>query len=248
MKQWEEYRFVINGLEVHCRFTSDAIKEIFVPLLQHISEMQRRKQERVVVFLAAAPAVGKSTLAQFLEYLSGYVDGAGRVQAIGMDGFHYHSDYIKTHHTIVGGEEVPMQDVKGCPETFDLEKLREKLAAMKQKNIKWPIYDRLIHDVVEDAVTVTGDIILIEGNWLLLEEDGWSSLRELCDYSIRIRGDEKVLKDRLINRKIAGGLAKKDAVKFYKNSDSKNVTRALHNLSSADLELFMEQDGDFRKM
>ncbi|MDD3361193.1 MAG: nucleoside/nucleotide kinase family protein [Hespellia sp.] len=248
MKEWEEYRFVINGLDVQCKYTKRVIEEIFKPLLRHLTELQKKKGERIIVFLSAAPAVGKSTLVSFLEYLSDYISDAGNIQALGMDGFHYHSDYIKTHDALIDGKLVPMQMVKGCPETFDLDKLKEMIVKMKQKNITWPVYDRKIHDVVEDAVKVTGDIILIEGNWLLLNEGNWSSLKELCDYSIRIRGDREVLKKRLIDRKIAGGLAKNEAVKFYQNSDSKNVTRALNNLSSADLELFMEQDGDFLKM
>ena len=52
-----------------------------------------------------------------------------------------------------------MKQVKGCPETYDTEKLRQKLEKIKIEDILWPIYDRNLHDVVEDQIKVTKDII-----------------------------------------------------------------------------------------
>ena len=107
----------------------------------------------------------------FLEYLSKQDQEFTDIQALGLDGFHYHSDYINSHDAIVLGEKVPMKQVKGCPETYDTEKLRQKLEKIKIEDILWPIYDRNLHDVVEDQIKVTKDIILIEGNWLLLKQE-----------------------------------------------------------------------------
>lgn len=106
------------------------------------------------------------------------------IQALGLDGFHYHSDYINSHDAIVLGEKVPMKQVKGCPETYDTEKLRQKLEKIKIEDILWPIYDRNLHDVVEDQIKVTKDIILIEGNWLLLKQEPWKSMQQYADYKI----------------------------------------------------------------
>ena len=77
------------------------------------------------------------------------------IQAIGLDGFHYHSDYINSHNAVVMGKEVPMKKVKGCPETYDTKKLEDKLKKIKEEDILWPIYDRNIHDVVEDVEKIT---------------------------------------------------------------------------------------------
>ena len=104
------------------------------------------------VLLEDVPGVGKTTTAQFLEYLSKREKDIQEIQAIGLDGFHFHQDYILTHEACVDGKMVPMKEVKGCPETFDIEKLKRKLAELKDGTTKWPIYDRKIHDVVEDAL------------------------------------------------------------------------------------------------
>lgn len=245
MKQWMEYTFDVNGFKTNCRYSKKAVEEIFQPLIRRLTKMHNEKKARLIVFMAAAPAVGKTTLTKFIEYLSIQEEGVTKIQALGLDGFHYHSDYIQTHTVVVDGKEVPMKDVKGCPETYDVEKLKEKLAAMKTGNITWPVYDRNIHDVIEDVEVVDQEVILIEGNWLLLNQGEWKKLKDICDYSILIRGDEEILKGRLIERKIKGGLSEEEAVRFYERSDSLNVKRVLSHSLSADLELSMTEDADY---
>ena len=58
---------------------------------------------RILVFLSAPPGTGKTTLVQFLEYLSEQEVDAEPIQAIGLDGFHYHQQYILTHEACVEG-------------------------------------------------------------------------------------------------------------------------------------------------
>ena len=63
-----------------------------------------------------------------------------------------------------------MVGIKGAPITFDLDKLLRKLKELKEDPVcKWPLYDRLLHNPIEDKITVDGDIILLEGNYLLLD-------------------------------------------------------------------------------
>ena len=168
-----------------------------------------------------------------------------RIQAIGLDGFHYHSDYINSHNAVVMGKEVPMKKVKGCPETYDTKKLEDKLKKIKEEDILWPIYDRNIHDVVEDVEKITKDIVLIEGNWLLLDEEPWKTLKDTADYTIMIRSEEETLKERLIGRKMKGGLTREEAEDWYINSDSVNVRRVLETSLDGDLMLKVEADGDY---
>ena len=143
---------------------------------------------------------------------------------------------------------VPMKEVKGCPETFDIEKLKRKLAELKDGTTKWPIYDRKIHDVVEDAEEVKKQIVLIEGNWLLLKEKPWDELIQECDDSIFILADETLLHDRLVHRKIKGGLGKKEAETFYEKSDSKNVRRLMQAHWNAGENWQMKQDGSYERI
>ncbi|MFT9497628.1 hypothetical protein, partial [Anaerosolibacter sp.] len=124
-------------------------------------------------------------------------------------------------------------------------KLKLKINNLKNNNVQWPIYDRNLHDVVEDQILVAKDIVLIEGNWLLLNEDGWKDLIGYCDYSVFIKADESMLKNRLVERKIRGGLSEEKSVEFYERSDSKNIKRVLEHSLKADLELELIKNGKY---
>lgn len=248
MKEWKEYLFEVNGFEMTAVYNEDTIQKVFLPLLKQLQQLQKEKKERIIVFMAAPPAVGKTTLCEFLEYLSKQDQELTNIQALGLDGFHYHSDYINSHDAIVLGEKVPMKQVKGCPETYDTEKLGHKLEQIKTEDILWPVYDRNLHDVVEDQIKVTQDIILIEGNWLLLKQEPWKTMQQYADYKILILAEEKMLKERLIGRKEKGGSSREEAEAWYQNSDSKNVTRVLRDSLQGDLLLKVEEDNDYIKM
>ena len=246
MKKMKEYVLNINGFDIHATYSEERIRDIWKPLLTHIRKLHQEKKHRIIVFLAAPPAVGKSTLVAFLEMLS-KEDNKEDIQCIGLDGFHYPQRYIATHSINRNGIQVPMKDVKGCPETFDIDSIKHKLACMRHEDVYWPIYDRNLHDVVPDQIHVHKNIVLIEGNWLLLKDEKWNALSTFCDYSIRISADPNVLKDRLIARKVRGGLSREEACVFYEKSEQINVMRALQDSKKADLCLRLTQDFDFEK-
>lgn len=245
VKTWKEFSFVVNGFPVQARYTQENIEEIFKPLVRGFSEMQKAKGERLVAFLAAPPATGKSTLASFLARLSQELS-CTPVQAVGLDGFHYHQDYILTHSVALeDGRILPMRQLKGSPETYDVPHFLEKVEALRRGDPLWPVYDRRLHDVIEDQVPVTAPIVLIEGNWLLFQEGGWRRLASKADYTVFIQAEETVLKERLLRRKMQGGLTREEAEAFYRTGDGVNVRRTLAGSGPADFSLKMEEDGSF---
>lgn len=100
-----EYQYKVNGLETTVVYDDRTVEEIFLPLLQKWTELQQKLKRRVIVFLSAPPGVGKTTTAQFLEYLSGREIDTEEIQAVGLDGFHYHQDYILTHEVCINGKK-----------------------------------------------------------------------------------------------------------------------------------------------
>ena len=180
-----------------------------------------------------------------MEHLSRTESGLEPLQAVGLDGFHYHADYIAMHTVSVGDREVPMKQVKGAPETYDIEKLIHTLQAMRADDVRWPLYDRNLHDVVEDAVEVTAGIVLVEGNWLLSSEGVWARVAEMCDDSIFIEADPDHLRGRLIARKMRGGLTLEAAEEFYERSDRANILRLMANHCEAGQIWSMTEDGTF---
>ncbi|MBR1858474.1 MAG: nucleoside/nucleotide kinase family protein [Selenomonadaceae bacterium] len=244
-KKWLNYELIVNGLIQHVNYNQETVEKLFLPLLSRLTEMYHKSNQRIILFLVAPPATGKSTLTLFLEKLSRENDDLTPVQAVGMDGFHYHADFIKSHSITRNGQKIPMSEVKGCPETFDVDKLKNKLAALRENDVAFPIYDRKIHDVVEDALQVNGKIILFEGNWLLLRDEKWRTLRQFADYTLMIKSDPSILKQRLIQRKMQGGLSLEAATSFYEKSDSYNVQRTLNDSDTADETWLMLDDNDY---
>ena len=233
-----EYNVNINGIDVAASYSEKDIQEIYYPLLRRLTALQKEKSRRILVLLAAPPGAGKSTLCSFLQKLSEENEELTDLQAIGMDGFHRRQEYLQSHTTIRDGKEVRMVDIKGAPVTFDLDRLRKRIEqVLSEDKVGWPGYDRHLHNPVEDACIVEKSIVLLEGNYLLLDEDGWRDLRSYADYTISIKADADMLRRRLIDRKIKSGNAADVAEKFVDFSDMANVRLCLEKTFPADLEL-----------
>ena len=241
-----EFNVTINGIDVRACYTEDNIREIFLPLLRRLTELHQRKGKRILAMLAAPPGAGKSTLLCFLEKLSKEHSDVENIQTIGMDGFHRRQDYLLSHTTVRYGKEIPMVNVKGSPETFDLEKLKGGIKRVAEGEVcGWPVYDRHLHNPVEDAVKVTGDIVFLEGNYLLLDTDGWRDLSGYADHTVLIRSDESILKKRLIERRISSGHPAEEAEGFVEYSDMYNARLCLEHSKPADLTLILNPDDSY---
>jgi hypothetical protein len=241
-----KYQIEINGIAVEAEFSANAIENIFLPLLGKLTRMQKEKNRRIFVILAAPPGAGKSTMLSFLQYLSEITESLTPITAIGMDGFHHYQDYLLTHTTVRNGEDIQMVKVKGAPETFDLELLMERIRMVASgEECGWPTYNRMKHNPEEDAIQVTGDIVFLEGNYLLLDQPGWADIKKYSDFSIKLTADEELLKNRLIDRKIKSGASPEEAEKFVEFSDMANVRTCLNHSMDADMELSIV-DNDLR--
>ena len=241
-----EHRVMINGIEGTARYSERAVREILLPLLVKMTELQRNKGKRILVILAAPPGSGKTTLLSFLEKLSREQEGAEPIQAIGMDGFHRRQEYLLGHFAQRDGRQVSMVEIKGAPVTFDLERLKDSVRRVASGEIcGWPVYDRLLHNPVENALQVNGRIVFLEGNYLLLDEPGWRDLSACADYTVSITADETLLRARLIDRRMKTGVEKEPAIRFVDFSDMPNVRLCLKKTKQADLSLRIDEAGDY---
>lgn len=232
------YSANINGIAYSVDYSDALVNGTLIPLLRHLSQLHTEKGSRVIVMLAAPPGTGKSTLVSFLEHLAKSVIPEKRLQAVGMDGFHLRQKYLLTHTVEIDGKRVSMASIKGAPITFDPDALTRKISEVTEGNsCRWPHYDRQLHDPVDDAITIDADIVLIEGNYLLLDADGWRDLSRYADYTISLTADEEMLRRRLIRRKMKTGMTREDAERFVESSDMRNVRLCLDKTMKADLEL-----------
>ncbi|MFI3284411.1 MAG: nucleoside/nucleotide kinase family protein [Erysipelotrichaceae bacterium] len=231
------YKAMINGLEVNATYSQKSIDDLFIPLLKHLIKLQHQKKDRLIVFIAAPPAAGKSTLVHFLEHLASTELDCQEVQSIGIDGFHYYNDYLIKHQ---------LTSEKGSIRTFDIDKLSMYIKRLTRGPVDFPFYDRRIHNPIEDAIRVEKQVILLEGNYLASTQEKWASLRECADYTIFITVNPQEVASRLIHRKMLSGVPLHEATYFYQNSDGKNVDYVLNNRCETDLDIKME-NGEYSK-
>ena len=242
----EKFTFQVNGLDIQAEFDSRDRERVFLPLLHHLTDLQRSLNRRIVVFLAAPPAAGKSTLCLYLEQLSRTEPGLIPVQSVGIDGFHYRQDYLDSHTIVRDKQTIPLARIKGAPESYDVKKLHTLLMRVNEDGQRWPLYDRRIHNPVEGAVEIKEQILILEGNWLLLDEEPWNTLN--CDYSIFLRaGDERQLM-RIVQRKMLGGFDEATAREFVRSNDAPNIARCMDCSRRGDLNLQYAKDGTLEEI
>lgn len=146
---------------------------------------------RVIIGISGVPGSGKSTLAEAL------VAALGDLAVwVPMDGYH------------LGDVELLRQgilDRKGAPETFDARgyaRLLSTLATELDHTVYAPNFDRGLEQPVAGAIPVFPHhrIVVTEGNYLLLGEDGWSAVAGSMDTIWHVESDPTVRRDRLIAR------------------------------------------------
>lgn len=226
-----EKELQVNGFKLHAVYNDEFINQQIKPLIVSWQQQAATQQRRIIVFLAAPPGAGKSTLALFIESL------CNDIQALSLDGFHYPQQYLKSHSLVIHDEEVLMSKIKGSAETFDTHAFKKHLEQLAGDDCWWPIYDRNLHDVIDHQIHVTKPIVLIEGNWLLLNELPWNEMVKAADATMFIHAELKLLKERLIERKIRGGSSPEEALHFYETSDRINCERVMKHSLQADIEI-----------
>jgi pantothenate kinase len=172
---------------------------------------------RVVVALAGAPGSGKSTLADRLaERLN---DGApGRAAVLPVDGFHYDDLYL-----LPAG----LRPRKGSPPTFDVGGLYHtllRLRARDEAEVAVPVFDRTIEIARAGARLIPAEVpvIVVEGNWLLLDLAPWTRLRPMFDVTVMVDVPEATLRARLRRRWEGLGLTEAEIAAKLEDNDLPN--------------------------
>ena len=160
-----------------------------------------RPDRRLVFAIAGPPGSGKST---FVEHLREGLNAAspGVADILAMDGYHYDDAIL-----IARGD----RPRKGAPHTFDVDGLAamlDRLAKDDGRPIAVPVFDRDLEIARAGAriVEPTARIILVEGNYLLLDDPAWAPLRTRFDVTIMLTVPEPVLVERLDTRWTGYGL------------------------------------------
>jgi pantothenate kinase len=184
---------------------------------------------RYVFAIAGAPGAGKSTLA---EALTDALDALapGRAALMPMDGFHYDNAVLDARG---------LRARKGAPETFDVDGLAAALARIRRADrpVALPVFDRDLDLARAGARVVAPDtpVIVLEGNYLLLDAPPWDGLAPLFDRTLFLATPEDALARRLYARWLRYGLDPAAARARAEGNDLPNARLVATRSRPADL-------------
>ena len=243
-KEMVSFGFNLAGQHWDIGVPGDDLNTVYLPLLKGMAEKAAVKDGRYVVFLAGPPGSGKSTLGALWEALAREIDLGVAVVTLPMDGFHYPNIVLDARTTVRDGETITLRKIKGAPESFDLPMITESIRHLgTELEFAWPKYDRQLHDPVPDAIPVISEgIVIIEGNYLLLDEPGWRDLKAMADLTVFIECDESLVTERLLERMRRGGRPSESARKHYEFNDRPNWKRTMQSRLESDVVLCFKDD------
>ena len=154
---------------------------------------------RSIVAVAGPPGSGKSTFAERLvERLNASVAAA----VLPMDGYHYDDIVLNARGH---------RPRKGAPHTFDVDGLAatlSRLAADDGREVAVPVFDRSI-EIARAGARIIGPeirLVVVEGNYLLLDDPAWARLRGHFDATVMLAVPMPVVEARLAARWAGYGL------------------------------------------
>jgi len=193
-------------------------------LLDAIIEKSSDRQ-RFLIAIAGPPGAGKSTLS---VHLARQLQNA---QILQMDGFHYDNAVL---------DELGLRARKGAPETFDYAGFSALLRRVRDREpgIAIPVFDRAIDLARAGAAIIppTTKYIVVEGNYLLLDEHPWTGLADCFDMTIFLDVSRSELHRRLMQRWLDLGRTPEQAAQWVNSNDMPNVARVLSSRRPADFD------------
>ncbi len=170
----------------------DAITDLRDLVVQQRASMGGKRQ---VVAIIGAPGAGKSTLSRSLCALVNEVQ-PNSCAMVPMDGFHFDDAILN---------ERGDRPRKGAPHTFDVHgflHFHKLLVEPSPYAVAVPVFDRSM-ELTRAAARIidpSTQTVIVEGNYLLLDQEPWNQLRNYYDLTVFIDVAMEALEARLTER------------------------------------------------
>lgn len=185
---------------------------------------------RRVLGIAGPPGAGKSTLARRV------VAELGEVAAyLPMDGFHLANTELA---------RLERRDRKGAIDTFDGAGFLALLRRIRTETgtIYAPSFDRTLEDPLAGSIPIpaTARLIVVEGNYLLVDREPWSRVPDLCDETWYAEMNEATRLSGLIARHVRFGMEPDASETWARDVDQHNADLVESSRARADLVVRVE--------
>ncbi len=202
----------------------------------HLLKLLESSSSRWIIGMAGLPGSGKSTLAMQLTERVNTQVAAGTMMALGMDGFHLTKAELSR---MPNPAEAFAR--RGALWTFDPAALHARLLRVRNAAghaaVPWPGFQHDIGDPIEGAEIVlpTVRIILVEGIYLLHNDQAWQPICQFFDERWYFDTPPAVAMERLVQRHMrAWGYTREVAQHRIDTSDRLNAEIVARSRDLAD--------------
>ena len=183
-----------------------------------------QKQKQLLVAVAGPPGWGKSTLAEAVR--DAYNARRGRPDAcvvVPMDGFHYSLEELDARP-----DALELRRRRGAPWTFDAHAFAKCVRELRERGFgDVPTFDHATHDPEPGGLRVVleNEVLLVEGNYVLLPESPWGDLVRDWTYDETwfVDTDLEEAKRRVIERHMRVGRSEAEARDRAETNDGLNA-------------------------
>ena len=175
----------------------------------HKSVQNGTEPKRAVIAFAGPPGSGKTTCAvEVVRRLNLQHPGAEKFAlTLPMDGFHLPRSVLDK---LPNGKREEAYARRGVSWTFDAEGVLKLVRTLhdRSKVIFAPSFDHKLKDPVENGISVGPEIeiVILEGNWLLYDEEPWAQISKLVDDTWFVDVAPALARDRVAKRHLKSGI------------------------------------------